>query len=103
MKMKKLTIYVSFTPEQMDFVTEKMKNLTSKQEHLGFWSSVEPSKKEIISSHIASTVNYFLDTNREEIYFGCDLTELDVVLSQIKTEAFEITVIHSDKLEMSEQ
>ena len=95
--MKKLTIFVSFTPEQMDCVSEKWKNRTSNQEYLGFWSDVKPSEKETISNHIASTVNYFLDTNREEIYFGCDETELDIILSKIKIEAFELTVIHRDK------
>lgn len=92
--MKKLTIFVSFTPEQRDIVSEKLKNRTLKQEYLGFWFDVEPSQKEKIANHIASTVNYFLDTNREEIYFGCDETELDDVLSKIKTEDFEIKVIH---------
>lgn len=95
--MKKLTIFVSFTPEQKDFVSKKLENRTSKQEYLGFWSDVEPSEKENIVNHIASTVNYFLDTNREEIYFGCDETELDDVLSKIKTEDFEIMVIHGDE------
>ena len=95
--MKKLTIFVSFTPEQMDIVSEKLKNRTSKQEYLGFWYDIDPSKKERIVNHIASTANYFLDTNREEIYFGCDETELDDVLSKIKTEDFEIKVIHCGK------
>jgi hypothetical protein len=97
--MKKLTIFVSFTPEQMDLVSEKLKNRTSKQEYLGFWSGVEPSKKEKIVNHIASTVNYFLDTNREDIYFGCNETELDDVLSKIKTEAFEVKIIDHEELE----
>lgn len=101
--MKKLTIYVSFTPEQMDFVAKKMKNRTPKQEYLGFWSNVESSEKEKISNHIASTVNYFLDTNREEIYFGCDETELDVILSKIKTEAFEIKIIHRENWNLMEE
>lgn len=101
--MKKLTIFVSFTPEQMDIVSEKLKNRTSKQEYLGFWYDIDPSKKERIVNHIASTANYFLDTNREEIYFGCDETELDDVLSKIKTEAFEIMVIHCNKFEVAER
>ena len=95
--MKELFIFISFTPKEIELVGERMKNHSPSQEYLGFWSGTLPGYEEKISDHISSTVNYFLNTDKEEIYFGCDKADLDRILSKIKTEHFDVTVISRDE------
>ena len=81
----------------MAFIAQNQKNQAPNQQYLGFWSDVQPGREETMIDHIAMTVNYFIDSDKEEIFFGCDEKELDGILSKIKTESFDVTIIHRDE------
>lgn len=97
--MKELFIFISFTPKEIELVGERMKNRSPSQEYLGFWSGTLPGYEEKIADHISATVNYFLNTDKKEIYFGCDEADLDRILSKIETEHFDVTVVSCDEFQ----
>ena len=95
--MKKLFIFISFSSEEEDIVFNRMENRTPYQEFLGFWGDIEFNKEECLNA-ISATVNHFIDSDKEEIYFGIDEKDFDEIISRINTQNCEIIKITRDEL-----
>ena len=93
--MKKLYIYLSFSNEQVDFICEKMASTLPSQKFLGFWGKIGFNKEECVKA-ISSAVNYFLETDKEEIHFGVDEADLSDVLESVNTQNVDIIKIYHE-------
>lgn len=91
--MKKLFIFISFSSEDMDIVFKRMEDRTHCQEFLGFWGEIDESNKEECLNTISSTVNHFIDSDKEEIYFGIDEKDFDEIISRVNTQNCDIIKI----------
>lgn len=97
--MKKLIIFLSFTPEETHVVCEKMVNAKPSQEFLGFWGKIGFNAEECLNA-ISVAVNHFINSDKEEIYFGVDENDLDELLLRINTENCEIIKITQVEMEL---
>ena len=93
--MKKLYIYLSFPNELVPVICEKMASKLPSQTFLGFWGKIGFNKEECVKA-ISSAVNYFLETDKEEIYFGVDEADLSDVLESVNTENVDIIKIYHE-------
>ena len=94
--MKKLIIFISFDLVNINVVCENMKSITSKQEFCGFWGKIGYNKEECLRS-ISATINYFIESDKEAIYFGCDENDIDDLLLSINTKNCEIIKIKNEE------
>lgn len=68
-------------------------NLSADQEFCGIWGEIQFNNEECLAA-IASTVNYFLNSDdKEEIYFGCSKKDYNDIISRIDTHKCETKII----------
>ena len=89
---KKLFVFLSFSQEEINLVLKPKIIRTPEIEFLGFWSNIttEPNQREICINSIAATINHFLTSEKEEIYFGFDAKDLDELLIRVDMEKCEL-------------
>lgn len=95
--MKKLFVFISLSSKETDIVCKRMENRTPYQEFLGFWGEIGFNKEECLNA-ISATVNHFIDSDKEEIYFGIDEKDFDEIISRINTQNCKIIKITRDEL-----
>lgn len=89
---KKLFVFLSFSQEEINLVLKPKIIRSPEIEFLGFWSNIttEPNQREICINSIAATINHFLTSEKEEIYFGFDAKDLDELLIRVDMEKCEL-------------
>ena len=63
-------------------VCEKMQNIDSDKEFCGTWGEIQYNESEVLSS-ISATVNYFIESDKKEIIFGCCEKDYNNILTKI--------------------
>ena len=97
-KMKKLFYFVSFNTDESDIVCNKMARIKPNQEFPGFLGKIEFNNEECLNT-IASTVNHFINSEKEEIYFGVDEKDFDELFLRINIDACKIKRIKTASCE----
>ena len=67
-------------------------NLSPSQEFCGIWGKIKFNHEECRHT-ISSTINYFLNSDKTEIYFGCCENDYNDIITHIKTDKYEIKLM----------
>ena len=96
--MKKLCAIIfkskSENEEYSDLICEKLgtSNLSPNQEFCGIWGEIISNREECLDA-ISRTVNYFLKSDKSEIYFGCCEKDYNDIIARIDTGLCEVNIL----------
>lgn len=92
-KMKKLNVIVFANERECNKhtnnVCEKLSDLPENKSFCGIWGEIQFNAQEVISA-ISSTVNYFIASDKEEIFFGCCEKDYKNILAAINTQNCDV-------------
>lgn len=65
-----------------DKICDRMKEIPSDSEFCGIWGEIQSNECEVLNA-ISSTVNYFIESGKKEMIFGCCEKDCDKILSKL--------------------
>ena len=78
--------------EYSNRVCERFANLPAEKEFCGIWGEIQFNKEECLKV-ISSTVNFALSSDKNDIYFGCSQKDYEDIISLIKCDNCEISIV----------
>ena len=77
-----------------DAICQKLSSLkfSADQEFCGIWGEIQFNKEECLKA-ISSTVNFALSSDKNDIYFGCSQKDYEDIISLIKCDNCEISIV----------
>ena len=78
-------------------VCEKMQTIDSDKEFCGIWSEIQSDESEVLNS-ISATVNYFIESDKKEIIFGCCEKDYNNILTKLNLVNCNIDKIGVDTI-----
>ena len=96
--MKKLNVILfkneSENEKYSDAICQKLfsSNLPADQKFCGIWGEIQFNKEECLKV-ISSTVNFALSSDKNDIYFGCSQKDYEDIISLIKCDNCEISIV----------
>ena len=78
--------------EYSNRVCERFANLPAEKEFCGIWGEIQFNKEECLKA-ISSTVNFALSSDKNDIYFGCSQKDYEDIISLIKCDNCEISIV----------
>jgi hypothetical protein len=76
-------------------VCEKMQTLDSDKEFCGIWGEIQSNEGEVLNS-MSATVNYFIESDKKEIIFGCCEKDYNNILTKLNLEDCNVNKIDVD-------
>ena len=84
--MKKLTVLVFENEKKYNLLSNRVCQKFSKsdenKEFCGLWGEIQNNANEVIMS-ISATINHFIDSNKQEIIFGCCEKDYGKIIEKI--------------------
>ena len=96
--MKKLNVILfkneSENEKYSDAICQRLSssNLPADQKFCGIWGEIQFNKEECLKA-ISSTVNFALSSDKNDIYFGCSQKDYEDIISLIKCDNCEISIV----------
>ena len=78
--------------EYSNRVCKRFANLPAEKEFCGIWGEIQFNKEECLKA-ISSTVNFALSFDKNDIYFGCSQKDYEDIISLIKCDNCEISIV----------
>ena len=72
-------------------------NLSPDQLFCGVWGEITHNRNECVNS-IVSTINHFLNSTKNEIFFGCSEKDFDEILSLVNTNNCNVKIVNCSTL-----
>ena len=76
-------------------VCDKMQAIDSDKEFCGIWGEIQSNESEVLNS-ISATVNYFIESDKKEIIFGCCEKDYNNILTILNLEDCNVNKIDVD-------
>ena len=73
-------------------VCDKMQAIDSDKEFCGIWGEIQSNESEVLNS-ISATVNYFIESDKKEIIFGCCEKDYNNILTKLNFADFNVVKI----------
>ena len=91
--MKQLNVIIFANENEYDKcsnrICELLSDLPESKGFCGAWGEIQANDQEVISA-ISSTVNYFIASDKEEIFFCCCAKDYKNILATINTQNCEV-------------
>ncbi|MCH5325003.1 MAG: hypothetical protein J1E39_07275 [Eubacterium sp.] len=91
--MKQLNVIIFANENKYDKfsnrVCEALSDLPESKGFCGAWGEIRDNDQEVISA-ISSTVNYFIASEKAEIFFGCCAKDYKNIIAEINTQNCEV-------------
>lgn len=75
-------------------ICEKLsrENLSAEQEFCGIWGEIEFNREECLKT-ISATINYFLRSDKTEVYFGCSEKDKDDIIALVDKDNCKVNLL----------
>ena len=78
-------------------VCDKMQAIDSDKEFCGIWGEIQSNENEVLRS-ISATVNYFIESDKKEIIFGCCEKDYNDILARLALKSCNVVNVEVEAL-----